>query len=342
MHGDDLEIRYVGAPNSVEASLAARWQIPFEEVQCGQLRGKAPWQVMRGLAWNSEGVWQARRIMQTFRPHVVFSTGGYASVPSLIAAKLLRVPAMIYLPDIEPGLAIKMLSRLVERVAVSFEDAGRYFPPQKVVVTGYPVRQELYDRDKIEARRRLGLQSDEPVLLVFGGSQGAHSVNVAIIKNVRELLDVAQVVHVTGRRDYEWILEKWERLTEGAKERYHCHEYLHEEMVDALAAADLVVARAGASTMGEFPAVGVPSILVPYPYSGQHQYANAAYMERCGASVVIEDAELANRITEVAGKMLSDSALRSRMARRARALAHPDAALSLAQELAALGAGGRS
>ena len=336
----EIGILYAGAPGSVEENLAARSDIPFAQVECGQLRGKAPWTVLRNLMHSGRGVSQARQVIKAFRPHVVFSTGGYASVPSLIAARLTGVPAMIFLPDVEPGLAIKLLSRLVDRVAVSFEEVRSYFPPRKVVVTGYPVRSALYDRDKEEARGRLGLSPDEPVLLAFGGSQGARSINRAVVGNLRELLEMAQVVHIAGRLDYAWVHEAGQELTDELGARYHCHEYLHDEMVDALAAADLIVARAGASTLGEFPAVGAPSILVPYPYSGQHQYANAAYMERHGASVMIEDADISTRLVEVAGNILGDSELWQQMATRVRTLAHPDAAMSLARELSQLGAGG--
>ena len=335
----EISILYAGAPGSVEENLAARSDIPFAQVECGQLRGKAPWTVLRNLICSGRGVLQARRAIKAFRAHVVFSTGGYASVPSLIAARLTGVPAMIYLPDIEPGLAIKLLSRLVDRVAVSFEEVRSYFPSQKVVVTGYPVRSVLYDRNKEEARGRLGLSPDEPVLLVFGGSQGARSINRAVVENLRELLAVAQIVHIAGRLDHDWVHEAGQELPGELRTRYHCYEYLHEEMIDALIAADLIVARAGASIFGEFPAVGVPSILVPYPYSGRHQYANAAYMERHGASVVIEDADLAERLVEVSRDMLGDSELWLQMARSTRALAQPEAATSLARELSQLGAG---
>ena len=337
--GTDTPILYVGGQDSVEEKLAARWEIPFEEVASGQFRGKAPWQVAGALVQIVRGLWQARRAIRAFQPEVVFSTGGYASAPALLAARLAGRPIVIYLPDIEPGMTIKRLSRLAHRVAVSFDIVGRHFPSEKVVVTGYPVRTAFHTTDKAAARERLRLQKDRPVLLAFGGSQGARSINQAVVGNLEALLGMAQVVHITGTPDYEWVQTAGEALSADLRAEYHFQEYMHETMIDALAAADLVIARAGASTLAEFPAVGLPAILVPYPYSGQHQAVNAAFMEKHGAAVVVEDADLADRMVDVAGQIISNTGLQEEMSRRSAALARPEAASALVHVLQQLAAG---
>jgi len=327
------DLLYVGAPGSVEEGLACRHGLAFAGVQSGQLRGKAPWTAARALIRAAGGVRQAQRVIAEFRPQAIFSTGGYAAAPTLIAGRRAGVPALIYLPDIEPGVTIKLLSRLARRVAVSFDEVRRYFPAEKVVATGYPVRRALSGGNRSGARRRLGLPEEGLVVLAFGGSQGARSINKAVAAGAGELTVLGDVVHVTGSLDYAWVCQARDALAEVARARYLVHEYLHEEMVDALLAADLAIARAGASTLGEFPAAGVPSILVPYPYSGQHQVANARFMERHGAAVVIEDSLLAAQLVGQVEHILRSPDVRTKMAEAARALARPAAAAELAQQL---------
>jgi UDP-N-acetylglucosamine--N-acetylmuramyl-(pentapeptide) pyrophosphoryl-undecaprenol N-acetylglucosamine transferase len=264
-------ICWVGSTGGVEESLAARADVPFNGISAAGVRGRNPLAILGGLWALNRGFWQARQLVGTFRPDVLFVTGGYVSVPVTLAARLAGVPILIYLPDMQPGLAIKFLARLADRVAVTAPSATDYFKPDQAVVTGYPVRRGLFERDPVGARVRLGFDRESgspPVLLIFGGSQGAHSINQAVCKDIEELLEEAQVIHVSGQRDADWTQARRASLPERLRARYHLHPYLHEEMVDALLAADLVVSRAGASTLGEFPAVGLAAVLVPYPHAG--------------------------------------------------------------------------
>jgi UDP-N-acetylglucosamine--N-acetylmuramyl-(pentapeptide) pyrophosphoryl-undecaprenol N-acetylglucosamine transferase len=176
---------------------------------------------------------------------------------------------MVYLPDIEPGLAVRVIARLAARVAVTVEDSRSYFPAHKVVVTGYPVRAEFHNLDRAEARASLGLASGDPVLLVMGGSRGARSINRALSGVLEQMLKLAQVVHVSklaqvvhvsGELDWPWVSERREALPMALKARYHAFPYLHEKMGSVLAAADLAVCRAGASTLGELPFFGLPAV----------------------------------------------------------------------------------
>ena len=327
------EVRYLGSAPSIEAELVARAGLPFVGISAAPIRGRAPWTVVRNLAQTLAGVRQALRQIRDFRPEAIFVTGGYVSVPVVVAGWLRRVPILIYLPDIEPGLAIRVLSRLAQRVAVSVEESQRYFPAHKTTVTGYPVRSELLTADKREAQKALDLEEDLKTLLVFGGSRGARSINIALSKVLDRLLDVCQIIHICGRLDAHWVEGQRAELPARLRDRYRVYAYLHEEMTLALAAADLVVARAGAATLGEFPALGLPSILVPYPYAGRHQELNADYLVSRGSAVKMDNADLEEKLLPAVMGLLYDDELLMQMGERARSLARPEAARRIANEI---------
>lgn len=318
----------------MEEELARRAGLPFQPIESGQVRGMAPWIAARS-AWKViRGVRQARQVLRRFRPQVTFVTGGFVAVPVVLASWQARIPVFIYLPDVAPGLAIRWLSRLAQRVAVTFPEVAAYFPG-KAVVTGYPVRREIWAASgkPAEARQQLGLVADLPALLVFGGSRGARSINRALIRVLADLLAHCQVVHVSGLLDWPVVQEHRQALPAELRDRYHPFAYLHEEMAWALAAADLVVARAGAATLGEFPAAGLPSILVPYPYSGRHQDLNADYLVQRGAAVKVADAELSTRLLPTVLGLLRDPVRLAAMRQAAQALAQPAAAVNIGREL---------
>jgi len=267
-----------------------------------------------------------------------------------LAAWALRVPILVYLPDIEPGLAVRVIARLAARVAVTVEDSRAYFSPSvlsiggeekggKVVVTGYPVRallQACHGLDRAEARTALGLVPGEPVLLVLGGSRGARSINQALSEVLEQMLELAQVVHVSGELDWPWVAERCEALPATLQARYHAFPYLHEEMGYVLAAADLAVCRAGASTLGELPFFGLPAVLVPYPHAWRYQQVNAGWLAGRGAAVQLDDARLTDELLPTVRRLLSNRAALVEMSERMQALARPDAAARLAGELLAL------
>jgi UDP-N-acetylglucosamine--N-acetylmuramyl-(pentapeptide) pyrophosphoryl-undecaprenol N-acetylglucosamine transferase len=188
----------------------------------------------------------------------------------------------------------------------------------------------------VEARARLGLSAedrDSAIVLVFGGSQGARSINRAISERIEELLGMTQVIHISGPHDADWTQERRASLPSSLQARYHLHAYLHERMIDALLVADLAVSRAGASTLGEFPAVGLPAVLVPYPYAGAHQWQNAHYLVEAGAAVAVADAELRTSLVPTVVGLLADQDRRAQMSQAAHSLAKPDAAQRIARTL---------
>jgi UDP-N-acetylglucosamine--N-acetylmuramyl-(pentapeptide) pyrophosphoryl-undecaprenol N-acetylglucosamine transferase len=325
-----VELLFVGPNTRGEEALVRREGLDFHTVRAGAVRVGSPWGLTKGLLNLVLGTFQAARAIGRFRPDVVFATGGYASVPAALAARLRRRPLVVYLPDLVPGWALRLMARLARQVAVTAEPAVAHVPSSKATVTGYPVRRGFLEADRAEGQRRLSLDHGLLTLFVSGGSQGGRSVNQAVAGQLPRLLEVCQVVHVSGRPDHAWLVEVRGRLPEAQRPAYHLHDYLHEEMPWALAAADLAVMRAGASTLGELTVAGLPAILVPYPYAGGHQRANARYLEGLGGAVVLEDEQLP-RLFERVRELLDDRPRLESMAAALRGAARPQAAMEIAR-----------
>jgi len=332
------DIWYVGCPGGMEVELAKRAGLQVELAQAGQVRGRAPHTVATSLVRVAAGAGQVQRLVQRLRPDVVLLTGGYVSVPVAVGARLRKVPILIYLPDLEPGLAVQRLARLAQRVAVTAEQVLEFFPQGKAVVTGYPVRKALVSASREEARQRLGLDAEALTLLVTGGSRGARSINMAVSAAAEELLDCWQIMHITGSLDHETVQAARAGLPGGLQERYHVCEYLYEEMALALAAADLVLARAGASVLGELPVRALPGVLVPYPHAGRHQEVNAAYLVDRGAALRVADERLEAELPGLLRELAGQPARLREMGQKAKALARPDAAQAVAGHLIELAA----
>ncbi|MCH8025668.1 MAG: UDP-N-acetylglucosamine--N-acetylmuramyl-(pentapeptide) pyrophosphoryl-undecaprenol N-acetylglucosamine transferase [Chloroflexi bacterium] len=325
------ELLFVGVRGRLDETIVGEAGLPFAAVRAGPLRVGSPLRVLSGLANLAVGLAQAWRLLGRFRPDVVFATGGYGSVAVGIAARSRRRPLVVYLPDLRPGWALRLLSRLATRIATTTEHGTSELPSDKAVVVGYPVREAFWSTGRQEARRRLGLPADEQVLLVSGASLGAHQLNVAVAEQLDRLLELCHVMHLTGHADEAELLARRAALPEAQRERYHVFGYL-EEMALAMAAADLAVLRAGASVLGEVPAAGLPAVLVPGVYEGWDQSPNARYMEERGAAVVLENARL-DELTDVVRPLLADEGKRRALGEAARRLAQPDAARRIAQLL---------
>jgi UDP-N-acetylglucosamine--N-acetylmuramyl-(pentapeptide) pyrophosphoryl-undecaprenol N-acetylglucosamine transferase len=263
---------------------------------------------------------------------VLFFTGGYVAVPMALAGRMLA--SLLYVPDIEPGLALKTLARFATRITLTATESSSFFPSRaNLVVTGYPVRSELAKWTKKSARAKLGLKSNLPVLLVLGGSKGAHSINLAVLEHIEHLLGQMEVVHISGQQDWEMVDALSRKLSKDLSMRYHTYPYLHAEMGAALTAADLVVSRAGASTLGEYPRFGLPAILVPYPYSWRYQKVNAEMLAKSGGALVIEDSRLKSGLYLTVEKLLESPEKLESMRRAMRGMDVPDAATRIAAQL---------
>lgn len=282
---------------------------------------------------------QVWKLSSDWKPEVLLVTGGFVSAPVALVCWLRRVPILVYLPDIEPGLAVRFVSRFAARIGVTAEASRAFLPAHKVVVTGYPVRQELVRARaaRNQGQSHFGLEPSLKTILVFGGSKGARSLNRALGQVLDQMLARWQVLHISGTLDAGAAQARREMLSQELKSRYKLFAYLHgEEMGMALAAADVVVSRAGASVLGELPLMGLPAILVPYPFAWRYQKVNADYLVEQGAAVLLEDRDLGDGLLPALTSLLGDETRWTAMRERASGLARPDAASALAMQLWAL------
>lgn len=329
--GRPLELLYVGVRGRVDETIVPAEGIAFEAIDAGQLRVSSPLTFARNILKLARGVFQSVRILRRFSPDVVFATGGYASVPVGVAARLLRKPLVVFLPDVTPGWAVRLLSRLATRMTTTSDRALDHLPRAKTTVVGYPVRAAFWSTDRATARASLGLPPNEKVLLITAGSLGARRINEAIWPALPRLLDRCTVLHVTGAADESAAIDQRAKLDADRQARYLLRGYL-SDMPAAMVAADLVISRSGASTLGELPAAGVPAILVPGEYEGWSQAPNAEYLQSAGAAVMLGNAQL-DQLARTTMELLADDARLAAMRDAMKKLARPAAASDLARIL---------
>jgi len=319
----------------MEGKLVERASLPFKSIPAAGLHGVGLQRLPGNLKTLGQGVLASQKILSEFNPDVLFFTGGYVAVPMALAGR--KIPSLLYVPDVEPGLALKALAYFASQITLTADESKPYFSDQaKLMVTGYPVRQELTNWNKVVARKRLGLKTDLPVLLVFGGSKGARSINLALLDHLQTLLEHVEVVHLSGELDSSLVEAKRETLSKEQARRYHAYPYLHEDMGAALAAADLAVSRSGASTLGEYPLFGIPAILVPYPHAWRYQKVNADLLVKRGAALMIEDAKLKSGLFLTIEKLLEAPEKLETMRTAMLALRRPEAAAKIATQLCEL------
>jgi UDP-N-acetylglucosamine--N-acetylmuramyl-(pentapeptide) pyrophosphoryl-undecaprenol N-acetylglucosamine transferase len=275
--------------------------------------------------------WLARR-----RPAAVFTTGGYVAIPVLIAARLLGVPALLWEGNVIPGKSVRATARLASALAVSFAATCEALGGRaRCFVTGTPIR-EIASIERLAARERLGLPSDAKVVVVFGGSQAVRRLNAAVTGALPRLVERRHVIHLAGADGLAAAEAARDELPEPVRSRYRPVAFLGAGLLDALAAADLVVGRAGSSTLAETSAFGLPMIVVPYPHAGAHQRANASELVDGGAALYVEDDAFDSAALLEAVAILDDPARHAAMAAAARRLGRPGAADAVAELVLAL------
>ncbi len=324
-----VDLLYVGLKGGPEARIAPEHGLPFRSVWAGPVRGKNPLAMLRSLMSIVVGTVQAQRLLGRSRASAVLATGGYVTVPVALAARLRRLPLLVYLPDVEPGWAVRLTSRLARRVATTTEQAAARLPRGKTVVTGYPVRGEFRSISHDEARRRLGIEGEGPMLLVAGATHGAASVNDEVARRLEELLSICRLVHVCGPAHHARFAAIHDELPARLRLRYSVRGFMDDLPVWMLA-ADLAVMRAGASVLGELPAARLPAILVPYRYAGAHQRRNAEYLAEREAALLLDEDRI-SRLYDLVEEVLADDARRQSMRRRLEALDRPEAARDIAR-----------
>ena len=338
----DPETRFlfIGGRRGLEAELVSGSSIPFHATVMPSLRDPdSRFSLVTRAALLPVATADAFGQILRFKPDVCCTTGGLASLPAVLAARVARVPVYIWEGNAIPGRVNRFLATWSQRIGATFEGSLRVLPRGRTFVDGNPIRRSLLTWTRESGRAKLGIAAEGPVVFVTGGSQGSAAINHAVSGAVIRLLRRATVIHHTGNAHLAQVAAKRETLAPELRERYHVYGFLREEMGAALAAADLVVGRASSSSIAEPLAFGVPLILVPFAAAAEaHQMANAQDIAERGAAIVIRESQLdADRLVAQVTGLLDDPARLARMAKAARAAGRPDAATAIAGELRKLG-----
>ncbi len=337
------KILFVGTRTGLEGRVVPARGYPFREIAAVKWPRGISLRMVSFLISLGKGYRQGLNIIREFRPEVVFATGGYVSVPLVLAAARLKVPIFLHEQNSVPGLANKFLARWARVVFTTFPPRSRDFPPGKrVVYAGLPVRREILQTERSAGIKYFALDPAHPTLLIMGGSRGARRINETMLEIYQMIgrgqanLPFLQIIHITGRDEYEDFCKQMEQ--KGIKEdkigKLVIKPYL-EEMEYALASADLIISRAGAATLAEVTARGIPAILIPYPFAtGNHQYYNALFLAEKGAAVLIPEKDLTPvSLLEHIEKLVFDPSLRAALGEQARRFGRPEAGEIIARAI---------
>ncbi|MDF2544176.1 MAG: murG [Herbinix sp.] len=282
----NYDIHYIGSYNGIERKLIEEYGIPYHGISSGKLRRyfdpknfSDPFKVYKGYR-------EAKKLMKKLKPDIVFSKGGFVTVPVALAAKKYKVPVIIHESDMTPGLANKIALSAAKKVCANFPETLHYLPEQKAVLTGTPIRKELFSGNKLKGLDFCGFTRNKPVILIIGGSSGSRAINEVIRGMLPTLLRDYQIIHLCGKGNLD------ERFTD--TQGYVQYEYIKNELSDLLAAADLVISRAGANAICELLALRKPNILIPLPQGASRgdQILNAESFERQGYSYLLREEDL--------------------------------------------------
>lgn len=329
------EFLYVGTRHGLESDIVPKEGIPFATVELQGFERHFTLSNVKRAGKAMLGVAKAMGIVKRFRPDVVVGTGGYVCGPVLMAASLLHVPTLIQEQNVVPGITNRLLSRFVTKVAAGVPEAMVHFPSRKVSCTGNPIRRDVMEASREEGLKAFGLDGDRLIVLISGGSRGARSINQAMVGVLKAAAHHPEVqfLHVTGKLEYEDVLNRLADAGVDLKQSSHIHvePYLYN-MPLALAVADLAIFRAGAIGLAELMARGIPSILIPYPYAAEnHQEHNARAVMSAGAARMILNKDLTSDVLQKELKGLLDHPEElARMAEASRALGKPEAAGEIA------------
>lgn len=310
-------ILFVGTPNHIESKLAVEAGFAFKGFEVSGFDAAKPWTLISGGTKILKATSAAKAMFKQDRPDAVLTFGAYVSIPVGRAAASMGIPLIVHEQNSVPGMANKYLAKKADVTALTYQESAKHLESKnEPVVIGNPVRASFETCSREAGRKLLGIPEDATVILAFGGSLGAQHLNSAVCAMKDQLLaiDNLYVVHGTGAQDHQAVLDKLQ-LTEEEKKRYKVFEYI-DQMGDVLAASDLVVSRAGASSLAEIMTLGVPAVLVPFPYArGDHQTLNASGCVAAGAACLIPDAEVeGDQFSSHVLELAQDPARRAKMA----------------------------
>ncbi|RJQ66298.1 MAG: undecaprenyldiphospho-muramoylpentapeptide beta-N-acetylglucosaminyltransferase [Desulfobacteraceae bacterium] len=325
----DNQVLFVNAGRPLEVSVLNRLGWPFKTIPIEGLKGRGIWHQLKAAVKIPWAVWRSARIMRFYSPHAVLGVGGYSAGPVVLAAWIMRIPTALHEQNRLPGLTNRLLHRLVDRIYLTFDDPARRFAAHKTRVTGNPVRDEFI---MLEAQAR---DANGFSLLILGGSQGAHAINQAMVEAAPRMarLPGLQVVHQTGREDAAYVAEAYRAAGLAASV-----EPFFNDMAERYRRADLIVCRAGATTVAEITVVGRAAIFVPFPFAADdHQTRNAQALVDAGAARMIRQSELNGALlADAIEACMRDRVQLNEMAARALGLGRPEAALTIVRDICEL------
>jgi len=337
-----LEMFFLGA-GGFSKDLLENEGIKSSIILAGKLRRYFSLKTILDLIQMPLGFIQAFWFLYIWMPEVIFSKGGYGSLPVVLIGWLFRIPIMVHDSDAVPGLANRIAAKFATRIAVSFQEAEKYFPKDKTALIGNPIRTDLVQicvsenqEDKAQARGIFQIVGQKPVIFILGGSQGSQSINEMVLEVLPQLLEKYELIHQVGLKNYQDIQKRLKSIPGG----YHLYPSLEEsQMAGAYLISDLIISRAGAASVFEITACGKPSILIPLPNSASdHQRENAFSCARAGAASVLEQANLtSNLFLNEINKIIGDNELSQKMAANAKSFSKVQAAQTLAETLVEMG-----
>ncbi len=329
-----VQFMFIGPKGKMEKKLMESQNIPARYVLVGKLRRYFSFHYITDFFKIPLGIIQALWYLLVFMPDAIFSKGGYASFPVVVAGWLYRIPTLIHDSDANPGLANSILAKFVNRVAVSYPRAEKYFLARKVVLTGNPLRADIAQGNAEKARKMFSFLDSKKVIFVWGGSQGAQAINNKILDILPELLKKYQVIHQTGDRNFEEVKHKVGELgIKIGRDGYVALPFIKEELKDVFALADLIISRSGSNSISEIAANGKPSIIIPLKNSANnHQRMNAYAVAKMGGCIVLEESNLgAHMFLEKIDEIMENDELREKIKKNIKFFYHPDAAEKIAE-----------
>lgn len=325
----DAKFLYIGTEQGLESKLVPRENISFKSIHITGFKRKLSFENVKTVYRFLTGVTKSKKLLKEFKADIVIGTGGYVCGPVVYAAAKLGIPSVIHEQNSIPGLTNKFLSRYVNKIAICFEEAKGFFPKEKVVFTGNPRASEVLGQDGIQGRISVGLKLNMPAVLIFGGSRGARPINEAVLKSLSEFGSKPyQILYITGDAHFDEVNKEVELV--GNPNNVVIKPFVHN-MPEVLAGIDLVVSRAGATTLAELTSLGIPSVLIPSPYvTNNHQEKNARSLSDRGAAKLLLEKDLTSKkLVEEIDQILMDNKQLSSMKKSSEELGIRDAAKRL-------------
>ncbi len=325
------EVLFVGTEKGIEARVLPKLGWSLRCISAEGIKGKGVFARIRAVLKLVPGFFESIKVIKAFKPEIVIGVGGYASAPLLLAARFSGVWTAVHEQNALPGLTNRMLGKVVERVFITFPDSASFFPEGKVVVSGNPLRKEIVEGlqgsgvSTLKGIKGQGSEGKKPTILIFGGSAGAHRLNMATLEMIGQINDPDRwkIIHQTGEKDYKEVMEGYIEADWQADVRPFIFD-----MAAAYSGADLIICRAGATTVTELAAAGKPAILIPYPFAADdHQRVNAESLVKAGGAVMLLEKELTGeRLATEVERLIGDREMLKKMGDSARKLARLDAA----------------